>query len=872
MPIAAKEFPMKNKFINVLAAICVAAVGLVGTAWAEEDCIITFNGNGGMFNGNGSIATIDCTALGDADPRLPPSRAGYSFSGWFTATIGGSEVTTSGMGISESINLYAHWTPITYSITCNYDGGTATNQTNYTVESPNIPLNNPTKTGYTFAGWTGDGTGINVSIPTGSIGNKTYTATWKLAYTVSFDLNGGSGDAPRSISIAENETILIEQKPSVTDITKEGYVNDGEWYTIRPETYNNITVAMRDSYGDGWNGNALRISVNGTNLSSSATISASSSSGTYTFNVKTDDVVMFYWVLGSSSNTYPYENAFAVYYTNNPPNPAFNPSSGSSNDDTRILLSKQYSGLSSTSSGTLLGSFTVPAPTKFIFGTGGTPVTSNTTLYLKWVQSYTITFDANYDGGGAPTTKKTDALGKVALPPAPARLGYTFKGWYMGDTKITENTIFSANQTVYARWQLNHTVKFSLNGGSGDAPGDIEVEDEATIATSQKPSTAEFTKNGNSNDGKWYMLTGTAIPKTIFTETFESGTGDWFFVNGEQKNKWVRSSYATPRSGSYSAYISKNGSENLYDTIAASIVHLYKDITFPESNSDFTLRFYFKGVGEANDWMTIRYSETSSTPVAGSKFTDGMQIGTYYSSTPYWTQETIQLPAAVFGGKTMRLVFTWENDDGQSPGMDGQMPAAIDDITITGLLPEEGFSYTEFVFGETVVTSDITLYLKWAPAYTITFNPNGGSVSPLFGFTVGGVIASLPSPVRTGYIPKGWFTAAKGGEQIIEGSTEFTSDSTIYAQWLKDTPILPQIAIRNQIAQTKNGISLVAKTDAVIEVYNLGGKLISKQSYIAGNHTISLATLPKGIYIAKARFAGIGASATTEENLRLVIR
>jgi len=213
----------------------------------------------------------------------------------------------------------------------------------------------------------------------------------------------------------------------------------------------------------------------------------------------------------------------------------------------------------------------------------------------------------------------------------------------------------------------------------------------------------------------------------------------------------------------------------------------------------------------------------------------------------------------------MRLVFTWINN---------QPPAAIDDITITGLLPEEGFSYTEFVFGETVVTSDITLYLKWEPAYTITFNPNGGSVSPLFELTINGMIASLPFPERTGYDFVGWFTAAKEGEEIIEGSTEFTSDSTIYAHWSKGTPILPQIAIRNhQIAQTKNGISLVAKTDAVIEVYNLSGKLISQQSYFAGNHNISLSYLPKGIYIVKARFAGIDAhSATTEENLRLVIR
>jgi hypothetical protein len=120
--------------------------------------------------------------------------------------------------------------------------------------------------------------------------------------------------------------------------------------------WSSITVAMRDDYGDGWNGAALGISVNGTNISPNATIS-SGSSGTYTFNANPGDVVAFYWVKGNYDN----ECAFAVYYTDNPPSPAFNPASGASNDNTRILLSKQYGSLSSYSTGASLGSFTVPA-------------------------------------------------------------------------------------------------------------------------------------------------------------------------------------------------------------------------------------------------------------------------------------------------------------------------------------------------------------------------------------------------------------------------------------------------------------------------------------------------------------------------------
>jgi flagellar hook assembly protein FlgD len=49
----------------------------------------------------------------------------------------------------------------------------------------------------------------------------------------------------------------------------------------------------------------------------------------------------------------------------------------------------------------------------------------------------------------------------------------------------------------------------------------------------------------------------------------------------------------------------------------------------------------------------------------------------------------------------------------------------------------------------------------------------------------------------------------------------------------------------------RNGINLTAKTNVTITIYNLNGKLISRQSYNAGNHSISLGHLPKGVYIVK---------------------
>ncbi|MCL2101257.1 MAG: glycosyl hydrolase family 8 [Fibromonadales bacterium] len=70
-----------------------------------------------------------------------------------------------------------------------------------------------------------------------------------------------------------------------------------------------------------------------------------------------------------------------------------------------------------------------------------------------------------------------------------------------------------------------------------------------------------------------------------------------------------------------------------------------------------------------------------------------------------------------------------------------------------------------------------------------------------------------------------------------------------------NTPILlPQIATSNHVAQTKNGISLSATTDATIAVYNLNGTLVSKQNYASGVYKVSFGHLPKGMYIVRVSF------------------
>lgn len=68
---------------------------------------------------------------------------------------------------------------------------------------------------------------------------------------------------------------------------------------------------------------------------------------------------------------------------------------------------------------------------------------------------------------------------------------------------------------------------------------------------------------------------------------------------------------------------------------------------------------------------------------------------------------------------------------------------------------------------------------------TVTFDPNGGSVSPTsMMVTIGSAYGNLPSPTRTYYNFDGWYTAASGGNLVTASTTvTATTNHTLYAHW-----------------------------------------------------------------------------------------
>ena len=84
-----------------------------------------------------------------------PERDGYTFTGWYTAANGGTQITKdTKVEVTSDQTIYAHWTANSYAVTFNADGGTVTANTK-TVTFGNAygELPTPTRSGYTFAGW-----------------------------------------------------------------------------------------------------------------------------------------------------------------------------------------------------------------------------------------------------------------------------------------------------------------------------------------------------------------------------------------------------------------------------------------------------------------------------------------------------------------------------------------------------------------------------------------------------------------------------------------------------------------------------------------------------------------------------------------------
>lgn len=224
--------------------------------WQKNEYTVTFNYNGGTGSPASTTVTYDM-----AYGTLPaPTRTGYTFNGWTLAETGTNYVTSATIvATAENHNLYAQWTPITYTVVYDKNGddkagitGSTANSTHTYDVAKNLTENGYSRVGYTFIGWNtkADGSGDSYANKE-SVKNLTATngdtvtlyAQWGAkSYVIRFHANGGTGTMADQTIKYDVPTDLSANKFAKADFSFMGWAltSNGEVKYIDKQTVVNV--------------------------------------------------------------------------------------------------------------------------------------------------------------------------------------------------------------------------------------------------------------------------------------------------------------------------------------------------------------------------------------------------------------------------------------------------------------------------------------------------------------------------------------------------------------------------------------------------------------------------------------------------------
>lgn len=381
---------------------------------------VDFNLNGGFTEENEdsfSMQVEDGTMV-DAGMVAEVHKKGYLFQGWLDEA---GDFYGFDQPVVEDMVLSASWTPITYRIKFDLNGGKgnvpAERQVSYD-EAVTLPHSGFYKQDYVLIGWEQENAGIyqedtavkNLTDEENAV--VVLKAVWRLGeFKVRFYANGGSGKM-------EDEVFYCGKKKKLSGnaFTRAGYIFNG-WNTRKDgkgKSYKQKEKVLFENQKEGnvvalyamWKGNSYKVKYNG-NGAKSGKVSVSSH------------------VYGSASKLR--ENGFkrTGYQF--------------------VGWNTKKNGKGKTyKSGAKVKTLTTKA--------GGT-----VTLYAKWkVVKYKIKYNTRKGKISGKAKKSYNVTTKTFSLPVPTRKGYDFDGWYKDSklkkrvSQITKGS--TGNKTYYAKW------------------------------------------------------------------------------------------------------------------------------------------------------------------------------------------------------------------------------------------------------------------------------------------------------------------------------------------------------------------------------------------------------------------------------------
>ena len=644
-----------------------------------------------------------------------------------------------------SMKFECYYDPITYKITYDLAGGTnnSENPSTYNVLY-GVTLKNPTKKGYTFAGWYNGTTKVS-GINEGA--NATFTNVQDL-YT--------------KLESRQTGDIKLTAKWTINQYTLTVNPNGGKWNnttttsTIK-QNYGSTKVIANPTPPTGYkvtfngNGGSTPAAQNSTKSFTSWTNSGSGSlSGTtYTF--------------GAGNGT------LKANYKNN-----------------SITLPKP------TRTGyTFAGWYDAASGGNKIGNAGATYTpTSAKTLYAHWtVNTYTVTY--NYSENGGTSATKTTASVKygsaVDLTPTATKSGYTFVGWNTNKsatTKLSSLTV-NGNITLYAIYKKTITLNAYTYNNKANTQSKT-IYNKTTSASFTLPTLGNITANNvtytprgfststgaNATVAKSSGATITLSGNATYYANYQRTVTATFYYHGGTDQYASTQSTTTAKGTQYINYVGKIVNTN---------------IAIPSAVTGST-KYYganYKGVS------TSAGGKTSVTPTtANTKYYAFYQVTVtfYYYNGSAHTSSTAIRYATTNGSSYSTSAST-------TPVPKAYDGAAWKGWTISSTNAGKDNQRT------ILNTANTVLYAFYQKGITITYNANGGTGAPgasagtkTYISKSGGINTYNPSiklsatkPTKTYYNFAGWGTNTSTVAYQPGGTYSFSASRTIYAVWKAKT-------------------------------------------------------------------------------------
>lgn len=792
---------------SIAVGSCTLSGGVYSYSWTTTDSrsysakftinqyTLTINPNGGSYGGTTNNSTVT-QYYGTTYSVADPTRTGYTFKNWTIAKTGGGTATGS---ISNKVYTFgagndtitAQWSVNNYGITVDPNGGTVSNMQYYNAANgaasgtltssgsftasktfqmaynTTATITAPTRTGYTFTGWTktaGNGTLTNGSPVTTAnssfkVTNSTATikANWQVnQYTLTVKAYSNTAAAPGTFAnnvtggtvkigsgaagATETANINFGSTAQITATAATGYTFKG-WQTTVPTSANGSSIystsnpATTETMGTGGLTYYARFEINSYTVTVSAAYNTAAATGTYT--------------TGTTGGTV--SGGGSKYYGTQ--------ASLSASANTGYQFIGWFESLTATSAKSTANPYT---PT----------ITANLTLIAKFsIKQYTVSVKA-YGNSAAALNSYAEGVGgtvsgagkvyynqKASLT-ASAKTGYTFGGWYtssnVSGTPVATGTTYSpaitGDVTYYAKFSVKLSkVNIYAYGNSGADQSKFTLGVGGNVNTDGTETTTSVSK-------EFYY-------GAVYTVRAYPATGYAF-------GGWYRD-----------AALTTEATDNVSETGGLNSDYYYRRFI----KQDATESVYAKFVVQSYTLTVYAYSNTGSA------------LGTYQNNA---TGGTVKINSSgvvsgISGNDTLKATAKVVYAQAASITATAKTGYSFGGWYATSNLSGTAISASATITLPAMGVDGIERYAKFnVGSFKINFNANGGTA----GTTTSGTayyntpfdIPASANPSRTGFAFLGWSTSSTATAAEYQSGTSipaatinswYNTDKTLYAVW-----------------------------------------------------------------------------------------